>query len=107
IKRALRTRFRDEQIARLGNMHVIYPSLTKHSYELIIENQLNKLAHSLMNKYRVQIEFDASLKAKVYSEGVFPTQGVRPLLTTIDYLIKSKVSLIFHKLLSEEIDANR
>ena len=32
IKKALKLRFKPEQIARLGNMHVIYPSLSKKTY---------------------------------------------------------------------------
>ncbi len=36
LKKALQSRFRDEQIARLGNIHIIFPALDKKSYQKII-----------------------------------------------------------------------
>ncbi len=38
VKKALAERFKPEQIARLGNNHVIYPSLSQGTYERLIRN---------------------------------------------------------------------
>jgi ATP-dependent Clp protease ATP-binding subunit ClpA len=40
IKDALKSRFKPEQIARFGNTHVIYPALSRSSYETIIRRKV-------------------------------------------------------------------
>jgi cell division protease FtsH len=37
VKQALNRRFKPEQVARLGNEHAIYPSLSRRAYEQLIE----------------------------------------------------------------------
>jgi cell division protease FtsH len=106
IKSALKMRFRDEQIARLGNTHVIYPSLSQKAYRKLIELELKKYFSRLEDDYGVKWEFDASLIDKIYVEGVYPTQGARPVFTTIDQLVKSKTAVIFQYIVQQrdEID---
>jgi len=116
IKKALQSRFRNEQIARLGNIHIIYPALDRKSYKKIIDNELKKYATNLKNKFNVNIEFDDSVKQVIYNEGVYPTQGVRPIYTSIHQIIKSKISVFLSEiylksikveLLSFSIDYNK
>ena len=40
IKASLKRRFKPEQIARFGNIHIIYPSLSKKAYRTIIKNRI-------------------------------------------------------------------
>lgn len=98
IKRALRKRFRQEQIARLGNCHIIYPALSQKSFQWIIEQELVKLI-SKANRIGIQLEVDESIHSLIYSEGVFPTQGVRPLYTTIHQVAGTQLG----KIMSEKI----
>lgn len=42
IKNALKRRFRKEQISRLGNTHIIYPSLDRQAFCRIISKELKK-----------------------------------------------------------------
>ncbi len=91
IKKALRNRFRDEQIARLGNLHIIYPALDKASYQQIIALALNKLSDKLRKSLGLALQFDYSVNEVIYSEGVYPTQGARPVFTTINQLVKSNL----------------
>lgn len=104
IKKALQTRFRNEQIARLGNIHIIYPALDRNSYEKIIDNELNKYAIDLQNKFNLSIEFDNSVKRIIYNEGVYPTQGVRPIFTSIHQIIKSKISIFLSEIYLKSLD---
>jgi hypothetical protein len=106
IKSALRDRFRDEQIARLGNTHVIYPALRCRDYEQIIEQELVRITEAIVEKYGVQLEFDATVMRKIYREGVFPTQGVRPVLTTIQQLVKSNISVFFEQIFIQGVNAD-
>lgn len=91
IKKALMERYRPEQISRLGNTHIIYPSLSSATYRELIERTLKKLAVSVNDKYEVAFEFDKSVFEFVFKNGVFATQGVRPVFSTIVNCIEAKV----------------
>lgn len=106
IKSALRERFRDEQIARLGNTHIIYPSLNKKAYQRIIENELIKISENIAKMTSLELKFCDSIIQLIYNEGVFPTMGVRPVLTTINHLIKSKISTIISEVFNYDKDVN-
>ncbi|MBL7894505.1 MAG: hypothetical protein JNK50_04355 [Bacteroidia bacterium] len=97
IKRALRRRFRNEQIARLGNIHFIYPSFSEKSFFSLIEIELNKLSKEYKTNFGIDVTFSDEVKKLIYKEGVFPTQGTRPLFTTINYLICSKIGIVYYE----------
>ena len=107
LKKALRDRFRDEQIARLGNIHVIYPALNKKAYQRIIKMELDKTSTKLSELLSMEFEFDGSVEKQIYKEGVFPTQGVRPIFTTIQQIIKSKLSLFLSEMLTNNLSATK
>ena len=107
IKKALQSRFRNEQIARLGNIHIIYPALDKKSYKKIIQNELDKFALSLSVKFNIKIELNKSVNEIIYSEGVYPTQGVRPIFTSIHQVLKSKISLFLTDIFLNSIDTDK
>ena len=92
IKRALRKRFRSEQIARLGNNHVIYKSFNNAQFRLLIKQELKRVASFVKQRFDWTITFDDSVVDIVYAEGVFPAQGTRPVLTTVKNLIESRIS---------------
>ena len=89
IKEALQKRFKPEQIARLGNIHHIYPSLSKANYQKIIEMRIDKLVLDVKEKYGLKVNVDNSINDVIYANGVFPTQGVRPVLSTISSLFEN------------------
>ncbi|SHG97243.1 cell division protease FtsH [Chryseolinea serpens] len=92
IKRALRKRFRAEQIARLGNNHVIYKSFNSAQFRQLIQQELSRVGDFIQQKFGWKITFDDSVVNVVYAEGVFPAQGTRPVLTTVKNLIESRIS---------------
>lgn len=104
IKKALQSRFRDEQIARLGNIHIIYPALSRNAYLKIIENELFKYSSNILQLTGLRIEYDASIINIIYSEGVYPTQGVRPIFTSIHSLIKSKIPNFISDILTKALN---
>ncbi len=101
IKKSLQLRFRDEQIARLGNIHIIYPALSRKSYQKIIEKELNNYAKDLTEKFKLLVYFSPSINDIIYKEGVYPTQGVRPIFTSIHQVLKSKISFLYSTLFLE------
>lgn len=91
IKEALQSRFRNEQIARLGNIHVIYPSFSSSTFKKIIEQQLDKYATQVYEQIDCKVKFDKSINNILYREGVFPTHGTRPVFSTIQEIVKSRL----------------
>ncbi|MFG6685276.1 hypothetical protein ACGK9U_01740 [Mariniflexile sp. HNIBRBA6329] len=106
IKNALSNRFRKEQISRLGNIHIIYPALNKEAYKAIILNELQKVITKTKNHIGLKIKFDESVSDLIYKEGVFPTQGVRPLLTSLNYLIKTNLSIFFSEIIIKNLNSS-
>jgi hypothetical protein len=102
IKKALKERFRNEQIARLGNIHIIYPAFSRKNYEDIISLELNKFKKKVEQQLQINITFKPSVNELIYKEGVYPTQGVRPIFTTIYQLIKSKIGEIYSQIIIQK-----
>lgn len=94
IKNALKQRFRTEQISRLGNNLIKYPTLKKEHFNKIIEKELNRISTEFKSRNNIEIVFKDGIKELLYSEGVCPVQGVRPVLTTISSIITPKLSEI-------------
>lgn len=93
IKNALSKKFRSEQIARLGNIHIIYPALNENTFRRIIRQELDKIK-SRAASVGIRLTVDESIYHLIYQEGVFPTQGVRPLFTTIHQLVGTQLGKI-------------
>jgi len=109
IKQALQYRFREEQIGRLGNNHLIFPCLNSEAYGKIIEKELEKLSNQVSGMIEVKFLFDESVNQWLFEEGVAPTQGVRPLLSSIKYSIGDLIPKIIKSYfeLGKEIDLIR
>lgn len=91
IKNALSKRFKPEQISRLGNVHIIYPSLNRKSYETIIKRKVNEIIRDVKKKHGIKIKVDNSVRACIYRNGVFPAQGVRPVFSSVSSLLGSSI----------------
>jgi hypothetical protein len=91
VKRALKQRFKPEQIARFGNVHVIYPSLSKAAYWQIIDSKIAALTSSVAEKFEIELKIDHSVKETIYRNGVFPVQGTRPLFSTISSMLENSI----------------
>lgn len=98
IKDALKKRFRNEQIARLGNIHVIYPSFSKKNFEDIIQLSLNRYEKEVYRLTGYHLKFDESIKKIIYDEGVYPTHGTRPIFSTIYEIVKSRLPGIIRQI---------
>lgn len=106
IKLALQRRFRNEQIARLGNNHIIYPAFSRDSFYSIIDMELDKISTKIKTSQQIHLEFDSSIKELIYKEGVYPTQGTRPVFTTIGHVVNSKLAKMITSMLISKIEAD-
>lgn len=92
IKAALLSRFKPEQIARLGNNSVIYPSLTKDAYGKLIRRSCNEYISQASKTFGITFTVDESVYQEIYENAVYPTQGTRPVFTSIHKLFGSPLS---------------
>lgn len=88
IKRALTSRFKPEQIARFGNNHILYPSLSRSFFEIIIERRVEAITKRIREKHQIDVQVDKTILDLIYDNGVFPTQGVRPVFSTISEILE-------------------
>jgi hypothetical protein len=102
IKNALKKRFKPEQIARFGNNHITYPCLNKSSYYKIIQKKCLELSQSILEKHKIELLFDSTIYDLIYKNGVFPTQGVRPVLSTITNIMGAIIPPIIYSLIKSQ-----
>jgi len=101
IKHALSKKFKPEQIARFGNNHIIYPCLDKKAYQKIIHMNCQEILDRINKKHGVNIELSQDIYDIIYRNGVFPTQGVRPAISTVFNLLGSNLPhFLYHALIS-------
>jgi hypothetical protein len=105
IKTALQRRFRNEQIARLGNNHLVYHAFSNKNFEDLISMHLKKFSNTVKQKFGLKVQFSKNVHKLVYSEGVFPTQGVRPVISTIRHLIESNISKIILHITNKNLNS--
>jgi Peptidase family M41/ATPase family associated with various cellular activities (AAA)/C-terminal, D2-small domain, of ClpB protein len=107
IKNALGKKFRPEQVARFGNIHLIYTSLKKADFAKLIRRDIERIIKRSQDKFDIQLVIDDSIDALIYRNGVFPVQGVRPVFSTVTDVLETHLSkLVFQALIQghKEID---
>ena len=102
IKNALSRKFKPEQVARFGNIHLIYKSLRKIDFEHLIQEELVKICKKNKEHFGVDIEISQNFNQLIYQNGVFPVQGVRPVFSSITDIVEANLS----KLLFEAFMGN-
>jgi cell division protease FtsH len=89
VKKALNERFKPEQIARLGNEHVIYPSFDRATYQKLIEITCERYLREIESVSHLQFAIDPHIHAEIYKNSVFPSQGTRPLFSSIHAILSA------------------
>jgi Peptidase family M41 len=92
VKNALSLKFRPEQVARFGNIHLIYKSLRKVDFEHLIVQEIQGIADRTFSKFNVEIQVDRSIHELIYRNGVFPVQGVRPVFSSVVDILETNLS---------------
>lgn len=105
IKNSLKKRFKPEQIARLGNNHIIYPAFSQQNFRDLITLELNRVSWAYKKKFGIEIQFTEPFKNLIYQEGVYPTQGSRPLLSTIYQMVNTKIAMVIAEKILHAPDA--
>jgi hypothetical protein len=92
IKNALSRKFRPEQVARFGNIHLIYTSLRKGDFETLIVREVERIIVSTKQRFDIDLTVDKSIHQLIYRNGVFPVQGVRPVFSSIIDILEANLS---------------
>lgn len=83
IKHALGSRFKPEQISRLGSNHIIYPSMSKLSYQQLIKSSCDKYIIEMNDATNIRFTIQPQLYEIIYNNSVYPTQGTRPVFSAV------------------------
>lgn len=89
VKKALNERFKPEQIARLGNEHVIYPSFNRATYQKLIDHTCKTYLRDIARTSQLEFEIDPQVRTEIYNNAVFPSQGTRPLFSSIHAILSA------------------
>lgn len=104
IKAALNKKFKPEQIARFGNNHVIYPCLDKASYKTIIYKKCDQYLKQVKSLHEIDIELSPEIYEVIYRNGVFPTQGVRPVISSISSILGSNIPFFLFTAIENKVN---
>jgi hypothetical protein len=103
VKNALSKKFRPEQVARFGNIHLIYKSLRRTDFEQLIQKEIDRIATETKEKLGITVTVGKAINKLIYNNGVFPVQGVRPVFSSIIDILESNLSkFVFEALLDNQ-----
>lgn len=91
IKKALKKRFKPEQIARFGNNNIIYPSMSRNSFQELISRRINEICNKIESTTGYIVNVSSDINNLIYRNGVFPVQGTRPLFSTINDIMERNI----------------
>jgi hypothetical protein len=103
IKRALIRRFKPEQVARFGNIHLIYTSLKRKDFMELIDREITRVQRTTKAAFDIDVTIGDNVRELIYRNGVFPVQGVRPVFSSVaDILEANLAKLLFRAILDEQ-----
>lgn len=102
IKNALTRRFRPEQVARFGNIHLIYPSLRRGHFEALLRKEVGKIVERTYENFGVQVKVSEAVYKLIYRNGVFPVQGVRPVFSSVTDILETNLSKFLFEALNQD-----
>lgn len=89
VKKALNQRFRPEQVARLGNHHIIYPSLNRAAYQRLIAHAAQGYVDEMHARAGLRFAIAQPVLDAIYDNAVYPAQGTRPVFSTVHAVLGS------------------
>jgi hypothetical protein len=103
VKNALSRKFRPEQVARFGNIHLIYNSLRKTDFEQLIQKEIDRVKAETKSKIGITLTISKHVNQLIYRNGVFPVQGVRPVFSSVIDILDANLSkFVFTAIINSE-----
>jgi hypothetical protein len=104
VKKKLSRLFRHEQVARLGNNHIIYPSINEAQYKSFIDKKLEDLSNKVISTTGFRLSFDGSFTKYLFDLAVIPSLGYRPVLSSIDTEVQSHLGKMIQTVIKQKLD---
>ncbi len=92
IKNALSRKFRPEQVARFGNIHLIYKSLKRKDFIKLIKQETDKIVVKNKKHFDITLQISDNIRTLIYQNGVFPVQGVRPVFSSVIDILETNLA---------------
>ncbi|WP_223606699.1 AAA family ATPase [Chryseobacterium sp. OSA05B] len=103
IKNALSRKFRPEQVARFGNIHLIYFSLKTEDFQHLVQREINNLKTKTKSKFGISLKITKNINDLIYRNGVFPVQGVRPVFSSVVDILDTNLSkFLFEAIINDD-----
>jgi Peptidase family M41/ATPase family associated with various cellular activities (AAA) len=97
VKQSLSRRFKPEQVARFGNIHLIYRSLQRKNFEALITQEIDKIIVRNRDLFGVSLKISKQINQLIYQNGVFPVQGVRPVFSSVMDILESNLAQFLYE----------
>lgn len=105
VKRSLTRRFRPEQVARFGNIHLIYRSLRRDDFKELIIREVQRVIDSTKELFNITLTVAPEINRIIYRNGVFPVQGVRPVFSTVNDILESNMARFVFEAIMRDADS--
>lgn len=103
IKNALTRKFRPEQVARFGNIHLIYHSLKTEDFQNLIAREIQRLKSETRKQFGITLKISKNINNLIYRNGVFPVQGVRPVFSSVVDILDSNLSKFLFEAITNDV----
>ncbi len=103
----LHKQFTHEKIARLGNNHIIFPSLDKNAPKKIIELYLKNYSTKFLEENGIVLEFTGSFQDFILKKSVELKQEARHIQSTIQHIVLTNLGETLWERFRKDIDVDR
>lgn len=107
VKNKLGELFRQEQVARLGNNHIIYSAIKEEQYQTFIHSRLETLSNKFKEITGAYIHFHPSFLKYLFDLSVTPSLGYRPILTSIDAEVQSHIGKMARSIVVQKLEVKK
>lgn len=101
LKEILSQNFSPEQINRFGSNFILFPSVSKASFESFIRSNLEQFCSNLKAEYNFSLGIEPNVYSYIYGRGVQPLEGYGPLKSEVATFISKSFVLVSQALIEE------
>ncbi len=91
LRQQLGKLFQPAEVSRLGFRFIVFPSPSTKHFEELIKRKIKEISHEAGHP-KLKLSVSQEVLNRIYQEGVFAGQGVRPLDSTITLFITQPLS---------------
>lgn len=101
VKQALLKMFAPKDVSRLGARHVVFPTLSRKSFQQLILAQAQHIVAEATQHFNLKLSVTGRLLERVYKESVVPSQGVRSIASSVNEFLNDPLGDVYFNLLEK------